>query len=281
MPGGLLPINQFGPATIGGRPLAKLFSRYVSLSLPRRWVRDVTYFGTRPPITGGTSLLRVARVAAARRDSQPLIAWGAILMKAIGLTSRRYPELRRAYMPLPWGHFYEHPHCVATMVLERQWRGERAVFFNQITAPEEKSLQEIDDAMRAAAKMPVESLGGFRRLIRISRLPWPVRTLIWRLALYGSGRLRSHYLGTFAINSVPARRGFTTQSMTPVSIAFFYGPVGPSGDMPIQIFFDHRIMDGAAATQLLAELNAILCEEIVAELNTRSKREPAVARAAD
>jgi hypothetical protein len=245
----------------------KLFSRYVPLSLPRLWMRDVAYFGTKPPIAGGTSVLRVAPVVAARRNGQ-LISWSAILVKAIALTARRFPELKRCYMPLPWGHFYEHPHCVAAIVMERQWRGERAVFSDPMRAPEEKTLLDIDRSMRNARTTSPESLGSFRRLVRITRMPWPLRRLIWRLGLYGSGRLRSRYIGTFMVNSVPVRRGFTTQSWTPLSSSFFYGPVGPNGDMPIQIFFDHRVIDGVAAVQLLVELNTIMCGEILAELSS-------------
>src|ERR1700686_4397189 len=124
------------------------FSRYVELSLPRLWMSELAYFGNKTPIVGGTSLLRVAVVAAARRNQQPLISWGAILLKAIALTGERYPELKRCYMPLPWGHFYQHPHSVATIVVERMWRGERAVFFHQIRAAEQMSLREIDRELR-------------------------------------------------------------------------------------------------------------------------------------
>src|SRR6266511_3941515 len=47
-----------------------------------------------------------------------------------------WPDLRRAYMPFPWAHLYEHPHNVATVVLEREWRNAPAVFYDQIQQPE-------------------------------------------------------------------------------------------------------------------------------------------------
>lgn len=246
------------------------FPRYVRLSLPRLWMRELTYFATRPPIGGGTSLLSIEVVAAARRSRQPLISWGAIMLKAITLVAQRHPELKRCYMPLPWAHFYQHPVCIATVVVERQWRGENAVFFHQIHAPEHKSLQEIDHVLRGLKERPVETVGSYRRLIRVTRFPAPLRRLVWRFGLYVSGRLRSRYIGTFMVNSVPSRHASTTQSMTPMSISFFYGSVRPNGDMPIQIFFDHRVIDGATATRLLTELNATLRREIVAELNANA-----------
>jgi len=243
------------------------FSRYIRLSLPRLWMRDLTYFATRPPIGGGTTLLNVEAVAAARRSQKPLISWSAIMVKAIALVAERHPELKRCYMPLPCGHFYQHPHCVATVVVERQWRGENAVFFHQISAPEHRSLREIDRMLRGLKEQPVEAIGSYRRLIRVTRIPAPLRRLVWRFGLYASGRLRSRYFGTFMINTVLSRRGGTTQSMTPMSVSFFYGSARPSGEMPLQIFFDHRVMDGVTATRLTIELDATLRREIVAELN--------------
>jgi pyruvate/2-oxoglutarate dehydrogenase complex dihydrolipoamide acyltransferase (E2) component len=79
--------------------------------------------------------------------------------------------------------------------------------------------------------------------------------------------MRSRYFGTFLLNSISSRHGRTTQAVSPISTTFFYSPVEPDGRMSIQIFFDHRIMDGASAGRLLAELNAFLCEDIVAELD--------------
>lgn len=247
-----------------------LFPRYLRLSLPRLWMRDLTYFATRPPIGGGTSVLGIEDVAAARRSRQPLISWGAIIVKAIALVAQRHPELKRCYMPLPWAHFYQHPHCVATVVVERPWHGEHAVFFYQINAPERMSLREIDRELRGLKEQPVEAFGSFRRLIRITRCPPPLRRLIWRLGLYASGRLRSRYIGTFMVNAVPSRRAHPIQSMTCLTTSFFYGLVAQDGDMPIQMFFDHRAMDGATAARLVVDLHATLRREIVAELNANT-----------
>jgi hypothetical protein len=236
------------------------------MSLPRRWMGEISFFGLRSCITGGSFVLHVAEVAAARRKHQPLISWGAILLKGIALTAQRFPELKRCYMPLPWPHFYQHSHCVAAVVIERQWAGENAPFFDQIQEPEHQTLLELDSALQALKSLPIEMVGSFRRLLRLARLPWPLRRLVFRFGFRGSGRLRSRYIGTFTLNSISSRHGYTTQAVTPLS-TFFYGPVGPGGKMSVQMYFDHRVMDGATAGRLLVELNAILRREIVAELN--------------
>jgi len=243
------------------------FSRYVPLSLPRLWLREGAYFGSKVPTVGGTALFKVKAVAEARRNQRPAISWGAIMLKAIALVGQRQPELRRCYMPWPWAHFYEHPHCVASVLVERQWQGEHAVFGDQITAPEQKSLREIDQTLRRLREAPVETIGGFRRLIRFTRLPPPLRRLMWRVVLYGSGRLRSSYVGTFGVNSIPSYgRGFPTQSAAIPSICFFYGSAEANGDMPIQIFFDHRVIDGVTVRRLLFDLFVVLRSDIIAEL---------------
>jgi hypothetical protein len=118
-------------------------SRYVALSLPRLWMRDVLHFGMKSMVVGGATSIQVARVAEVRRRHQPLISWSAILIKAIALVAKEWPDLRRAYMPFPWAHLYEHPHNVATVVLEREWRNAPAVFFDQIQQPEKNHCVKL------------------------------------------------------------------------------------------------------------------------------------------
>jgi hypothetical protein len=248
------------------------FPRYVRLTLPRLWIRDTVYFGTKSMNVGGSTVLRVSAVMAARRNNQPLVSWNAILIKALALTSKKWPQLKRAYIAFPWPHLYEHPHCVATVVVEREWQGARCVFFDQIHAPESKSLRELDQELTGIKNLKIEAVGGFRRLIRITRLPLPLRRLIWLIALRGSGRLKSRYFGTFSINSLTSRHGRTTQSVSPVTVSFEYAPIQPGGDMPFQIFVDHRVMDGVTVHRLCADLQAILDGTIVDELNATPRK---------
>jgi hypothetical protein len=245
------------------------FPRYVRLSLPRLWMREVVRFGNKFAI-GLSASVRVSAVVEARRKHQPLISWSAILIKAMALTSRKWPELRRAYITFPWPHLYEHPHCVASVVVEREWHGERAVFFDQIPAPENQSLREIDRVVESLKDLPIENVGGYRRLLRITRYPWPLRRLMWLVALYGAGRMKSKYFGTVSINSIPSRHLRITQSATPVSVSFVYAPAGPDGRMPLQIFFDHRVTDGQNLHRVVADMEAILNRDIVDELNALS-----------
>ena len=248
--------------------------RYIPLSLPRKWMCDFVHFASKSPAVGGTILIQVGDLMKARARHQPMISWGAILIKTIALAADKWPELRRAYMPLPWPHLYEHPYSVATVVVERKWRNEAAVFCDQIKRPNEKSLSQIDFDLRTIKHAKVESLGAFRRLIRTTKYPLLLRRLMWRIALQGSGRLKAKYFGTFSINAIIARRVYPTQAATPLTFSVYYGPAKRDGEMPLHIFFDHRVIDASFVSRMGPDFEAILNGEILAELEGASPTFP-------
>ena len=116
-----------------------MFPRYVPISLPRKWARDIMHFSLKTNAVGGNTVINIAPLVVARRAHKPPISHLALLVKALALVSQRRSELRLAYMPLPWPHFYLHPNAVASVVVEREWRGEKAIFVDQVQRPEEKS----------------------------------------------------------------------------------------------------------------------------------------------
>jgi hypothetical protein len=93
-----------------------------------------------------------------------------------------------------------------------------------------------------------------------------VRRLIWHLVLYCSGRVRSRYLGTASVNSLPRRDALVVQSTTPLTLSFFFGPLEPSGEMKIHAYFDHRVIDGMEIYRLLRDLEETLNSQIADEL---------------
>ena len=244
--------------------------KHIPLSLSRLWMRDVGHFASHSYAMGMNTTLNVAPLAKERRRHRPPISWTALLVKAVALVGRRVPALRQAFMPFPWPHLYQHPRTVASIVVERGWQGEIGVFFDQVQGPEDLSLAEIDMLIRGIKFLPVESVGGFRRVVRFARMPTPLRRLVCRIALYGSGRLRARYFGTFSINSIPAPRTEVAQSGTPLTLSLFYGYIEPSGDVLIQALWDPRVIDGPPIWRMLSELENTLNGEIVAELQGRS-----------
>jgi hypothetical protein len=243
--------------------------RYRSIPLARRWIHDIVHFGKKSHVVGGAWQLNLAPLVAARSARHPLIGWSAIWIKALALVSRRRACLRTSYMPFPWARLYVHPECVSTVVIERIWQGQPAVFFEQIAGPERRALAEIDHELRKLKQVPIESVGSFRRLIRFARPPLFVRRPLWSLMLYWSGPLRTKYVGTCAINSFPTGAS-VSQTAMPISFLLFYGLVGPNGEVPVQVFFDHRVMDGIEVYRLMREVEATMNRDIVAELKAET-----------
>lgn len=243
-----------------------MFPRYVRLSLPRLWVRDIVHFAKKSHVVGGNGVMNIAPLVEARRAARSRINRTSLLARGLALVARDRPEMRQSYIPFPVAHLYQYPKSVATIVVERGWRGESAVFFDQIQAPEDLSLDEIDLRYRGMRQMPIESVGGFRRLIRFTRMPLPIRRGFWRLGLYGSGYLHSRYFGTFSINSIPAPRTEFMQSVTPITMSVTHGYLEPNGDMPLQILVDHRVIDGMTLIRIARELETVLNEQIAGEL---------------
>jgi hypothetical protein len=232
------------------------------------------------PIVAAERTIRVTAAAAARRAATAAPGWTAIILKAYALAAERRPELRWVFLSMPWPHIYEHACSVATVVIEREWRGELGVFFDQIIAPESKSLVEIDRAIGGLKRNPVESIGGYRRLIRYSKLPFPLRRPAWRLALHGSGHLHARYFGTFSVNSIGLPRAGVVQTTTPITMSLIHMPLEPPGEIRLCGAFDHRVIDGMAVGRALGDVEAIINDELTAELRSLAEASKSQAAAA-
>lgn len=254
---------------------AMRFARYRSLSRARRWTCDFLHFASKVPTVGGTGVVNLSEIAAARRACRPLVSWTAIFTKAIALAAKTQPTLRQCYMPIPWAHIYEHPRCIANVIIEREWENENAVFADLIDEPENKSLREIDDQIQAVKRMRIRSHRRFFYLIEGSFYPAPIRRIFWRIVLYFSGRLRMETLGTISVNSMRSRSAQVTQSFTLHTFNFYVTPPGKDGEMKVQVFVDHRVIDGVMVVRVLREIELVLHNQILKELKAGSVRSEA------
>ena len=253
------------------------------IPLQRRWIIDILHFGQKTPLVGGSGNINAATVRAARRLRQPPISWDAIWVKAVAIAAIDKPLLRTTYLRYPWPRFYVHPYAVALVSIERNWNGSRALFSDQIKNPAALSLEEIEGRLRAMRELPIVSIGGFRRQIRIARMPWIVRRLLGHVVLLGSGRLRSQYFGTYS--TMKALRRIEAQSViSPISFFIHWTPPLRKDELLTRLSFDHRLcearevafaagaiedaMNGPIASELMALANRT--ENTVTEYSARS-----------
>jgi len=260
--------------TVHGQALRmkKPSGRTIPLSLPRRWIGDLVAFSQKVPTVAVERTLRVKALTDARGSVSNPPGWCAIFTKSFGIVSARFPELRRSYLNFPFARLYEHPQSVAALVVGRDFQGEDAVFLGLMQAPETLSLPEIQRRVRQLKESPIKEMGSYRRLIRTTKFPWPIRRMLWWYGLCVSGKQKSTNFGTYSVNSVRTMGIRMIQFLVPITSTLYYSSPGADGELNIQMAFDHRVFDALTAGRALAELEKVLNNEMVAEITKSSGR---------
>jgi hypothetical protein len=227
---------------------------------------DLMHFAQKVPTVPVQRRMKLAAVVAARQAATIRPSWCAIFTRGYARVTAERPELRRAYLSFPWPHFYEHSVSVASIAIERQFGQEPAVFSARMRSPEKLSLAQVDAALRRFKEQPIESIGVFRQALRLSRLPFPLRRLVWWLALNASGRKRAHYMGTFGVSVYAGLGAASLHPLSPLTTILNYGVLEADGTVDVRLVYDHRVLDGATVARALEHLESVLHTEIVAEL---------------
>jgi hypothetical protein len=239
--------------------------RYFAVSHFRRLVVDLMHFSAQVPSVTIERRMDLAPLIAARQACNPSPTWSAIFTKAYAQVAARIPALRTAYLRFPWARFYEHPCSVATLNVDRQLADERVVLYIHIDCPESLSLREIDAVVIEHQQAPVESIASYRSAVRLSRVPWPFRRMIWWAGLNILGPVRCHFFGTFGAASLGGQGAGMTHLVPLLTTQLHYGMFDPEGRLDMRLSFDHRVLDGAVAAGALAELEAVLLDAMVRE----------------
>jgi hypothetical protein len=242
--------------------MGETVGRKIPLSLPRRLVGDLMHFARQVPSVPVQRRINIAALVAARHLADPRPSWCALFTKAYALVAAKRPELRRAYVAYPWAHLYEHPRSIASIALERQVGDEMAVLFAQVRSPENLTPEQLDRYLKELREAPLEKVGGFRWALRISRLPWPLRRLLWWVGLNYSGYSRARYFGTFGVSVYSSLGAEGLHPLSPLATTLNYGVIGPDGSVEVRIIYDHRVLDGATVARALADLEQVLNHEL-------------------
>ena len=241
--------------------------RAVRLSLPRRTVVDLLHFAAAVPSVPVQKRMRLKAVVNARAACRNRPRWTAIFAKAYALVAREFPNLRRAYVKFPWPMLYEYPTSNANIVIERDYEGEPGVFSILIKDPTTRSLPELGRIIEHASTAPINDIKDFRRALRISVLPRPLRRLLWWAGL-NWGRQRSNFFGTFALSVYSALDAESLHPLTPLTTVLNYGVIDSDGDVNVRIIYDHRVMNGATVARALARLEEVLNTVVAEELRS-------------
>jgi pyruvate/2-oxoglutarate dehydrogenase complex dihydrolipoamide acyltransferase (E2) component len=127
------------------------------------------------------------------------------------------------------------------------------------------AIQLLVDRYRTGA---AEDLPGAEGVRRLGRLPPPLGHLAFRTAVSGRAR-RADLLGTFAVSSLGHRRVDTFHSYGGTAVTLTAGRIAEvpvaratrdavAPVMRLGLTFDHRVLDGAAAADVLDDLALLL-----------------------
>jgi len=109
----------------------------------------------------------------------------------------------------------------------------------------------------------------------VSRVPRPVRRLLWWSTLNVSGFKRAKRFGTFGLTSYGSLGAESLHPISPLTTTLTYGPIDPAtGQVVVKLIYDHRVLDGAYIARRLRDIEDTLHGPILDEL----RRDPALQR---
>lgn len=214
--------------------------------------------------------LKLDRLVQARASLAARPGWTPMIAKAFCIVARDEPWLRTFYQRWPWPHFYEVPRSIAMAAIIRDGFDKYAPILLKIGSADVMTLSEVEAILQNGKSAPLEQVPDLNRLMRITKLPTPLRRLFWAFGLH-VGRQRANNFGTFALTSLATLGSETTVLNSPGPSMMTYGLVKPDSTMEILLHWDHRIYDGALACHALQRLQDVMNGEIADELLARAK----------
>ncbi|MGW6913937.1 2-oxo acid dehydrogenase subunit E2 [Kitasatospora sp. NPDC054939] len=206
------------------------------------------------------TLLKEARAASGGR-----LSYVSMLVKAAADVVADYPDARSL---LQGGALRPRlavtPGVWVKVLLDKTVDGQRCVVSGTVPDAQDRTAEQIQDAVDTYKNAPVDDTGPYRQLLRLQRMPLPVARLVYRAALRDPAK-RAALQGTFSVTSVGQEPVRTIYPMISGTLGFGIGriadtPVARDGDVRIapvftlSLAFDHRVLDGALASEVLARV---------------------------
>ena len=241
--------------------------RWIRMSATRRFTNDLLAISHGIPTVPVQRVMHVAPLVEARAAVPNRPCWPAIFLKAYARVSDRTPELRRAYVGLPWPHLREYPKACVSIAVEREIDGELGILYGKITAPAERSLLEVHARVRRYAEAPLSDVKAFRSVFRLAYVPRFLRRLGLWLALNTPG-MRPKFCGTFGLTVYSALGAESLHPIAPVTTTLTYGVIDADGRVSVRLIYDHRVLDGSTVARALGQLEAELNGAILQEMRS-------------
>jgi len=247
-------------------PMKKHHGKSIPIHWTRTFISDLVYYSSKIPLCTIEKNILLPELENLRQGREVRIGWASIFTKAMGIASIQFPELRRAWIPFPYAHIYEHPIPIGSIAVQRNIEGHESVLFGMVQEPNNTDLGEITQSLTDFKNAPLDDLKLFKRIRRNSKLPWPIRSIIWNYGLHFSGYCKAKNLGTFGISSVAKYQANTMNLLSPLTSALNYSTIQNNNECLIRMTFDHRILDGGTVAQILGFLEETINQPIRNEI---------------
>lgn len=255
-------MNQGTPANSNSD--ANCRSRWKRISINRALVLDGLYFARRVPLFPAEKTIDLSEVAHLRSTRKRRVSWAVLFVKAYAIAAQRHPALRQMYVRWPWPHMIEFAESTAMVVVNRQFLNENRICWGRLEHPDRRTLLSLQWQLNEFQTKPVEQI--FRSHVRLSRMPTPLRRLVYWWNFNFSGNKRAKRLGTFSMSTLAGQGVLNRGHQTFLTSSLTYGPLDEHGRAVVTLLCDHRVVDGVIAAHALADLEEAFKGPITAEL---------------
>lgn len=247
----------------------------IALTNGRRLVDDVIRMANKTPLASIACDWELKEVAQLRRMARPKISWNVLVMKAFAAVAEQHPMLKQGYVCFPWGHLYEHHQSVAMMTMSRQHQGEERLLFARFNEPNNHTLVELQEQYDFYRKAPLDQIKQFKHQITFARFPSLVRRFAWWTLFNVWPIKRAFHMGTFGMSISGHRGAYGNKHLGPNTSTIGVDPMPRNGISRVLFTFDHRVIDGSPASEIVMLTRHILNTAIRQELAKMAGVHPA------
>lgn len=201
---------------------------------------------------------------AARARSNAQISYVTYMVKAAADVLARHPQARGTLRDGLRPRVVTLPEITAKVLFDKDFNGTRCVAAGTVGAPDKASVAVIQSQIDHYKAAQIDADGPFAPLWKLRRMPLLAVRLIYNLLL-GKPERRARFQGTFSVTSVGHKdvRSILPMIATPIGLGMgriAATPVVRDGNIVVapqftlSLAFDHRVLDGALAADLLAEI---------------------------
>lgn len=190
------------------------------------------------------------------------------ILYAVGRVLQAHPEANAAIRGHAWPRIARYDEVAAKFTLDAEFDGHRVVLAGILPNVHVADLDNIQRQVDHYRTGNLARLPEFARVRALHRIPWPIGPALFRIAS-GPLRRRPAALGTVAVTSLGHRPidGFHSVGGTTVTIGVGQvtdrpvvrdGQVRIAPVMRLNLAFDHRVIDGAEAADVLTDIKDAL-----------------------